>query len=148
MSEETEVKRPVGRPRKSQDAAPTEEIKVKRPVGRPRKPRDPAVEAAKEAAREARKLAKLAKEKAQEMNEHGEPFQKVPADCTPLDYMLGVIRGVYKCDPIRAKIAEAAARYVHTATHDGGKKEERERQAEQVARGKYAPGKAPTAAVH
>lgn len=83
-----------------------------------------------------------------ELNEHGEPFKRVPLDCSPLDYLEGVTRGIFKPDRDRMRAAIASARYRHTARDDGGKKEQ---QADEAAKAtqdgsKFAPQRAPRGA--
>lgn len=80
-----------------------------------------------------------------EMNEHGEPFKRVPLDCTPLDYLEGVTRGIFKPDRDRIRTSIAAARYRHTARDDGGKKEQQAEEAAKATQGgsKFAPQRAP-----
>ena len=70
----------------------------------------------------------------------GEPTV-ITAD-TPLEFLLAVVKDTGQPIDIRLKAAQIAAPFVHTRTHDGGKKEERERAAKVAATGRFAP-KAP-----
>lgn len=80
-----------------------------------------------------------------ELNEHGEPYRRVPLDCMPLDYLEGVTRGLFKPDRDRMRAAIASARYRHTARDDGGKKEQQAEEAAKATQGgsKFAPQRAP-----
>lgn len=112
---------------------------VKRPRGRPR------VYPVGESPAELRRAAAAARRTlaAGPLNDEGEPYEAVPENCTPLDFLEGVMRGRYKPDALRLRAAVGAAQYVHTPLKDGGKKDAAKRQATKVAAGKYAPGSAP-----
>lgn len=61
----------------------------------------------------------------------------------PLDYLLSVMRDP-NADPVRRDRAAAVlAPFLHGKTDMGGKKEERQRAAGEVAKGKFAPAAAP-----
>lgn len=60
----------------------------------------------------------------------------------PLEFLL-LVQNNPAVDPrLRVRAAIAAAQYLHTKTHDGGKKEAKDETAKKVASGRFAP-KAP-----
>ena len=60
----------------------------------------------------------------------------------PLEFLL-IVQNNPAVDPaLRVRAAIAAAQYLHTKTHDGGKKEAKDETAKKVATGRFAP-KAP-----
>lgn len=65
----------------------------------------------------------------------------------PLDYLLAVMRDETQDEALRVRAAIAAAQYVHVKRDDGGKKEERQAKAEEVAKGKLAPAAPPRLAI-
>jgi phage terminase small subunit len=79
------------------------------------------------------------------------PKQK-PADLAnerdPLAFLLDVMQGKVEANPTQLKAAIAAAQYVHTKTHDGGKKEEVLKRAREVAAGRFAPKEPPKLVVN
>lgn len=118
---------------------PAPSVAKKRPVGRPRiYPLGQSPRELKAAAAEARRVLAVSP-----INEDGKEYESVPADCSPLDYMLGVIRGKYRGTDLRIRCASTVAQYIHTATKDGGKKEAKQQAAEKAATGRFAPGRAP-----
>lgn len=66
------------------------------------------------------------------------PKPKVSGD-QPLDFLLSVMHNEEIDVNTRLRAAVAAAQYVHTKTHDGGKKEEKERMADEAQSGRFAP---------
>lgn len=71
--------------------------------------------------------------------------KKEPAqvnDDDPLALLFRIMRGEVDATPIQLKAAIAAAQYVHTKRHDGGKKDEAAANAKKAAAGRFAP-KAP-----
>lgn len=60
----------------------------------------------------------------------------------PLEFLM-LVQNDPAVDPrLRVRAAIAAAQYLHTKTHDGGKKEAQEKTAKKVAVGRFSP-KAP-----
>lgn len=64
------------------------------------------------------------------------------AEDDPLQLLLRIMRGEVDATPIQLRAAIAAAQYVHTKRHDGGKKDEAAEKAKRAASGRFAP-KAP-----
>lgn len=63
---------------------------------------------------------------------------------TPLEYMLRVMNDPNESEERRARMAQAAAPYVHKRQGEGmGKKEEAEELAKKALSGKFAPGRPP-----
>jgi phage terminase small subunit len=60
----------------------------------------------------------------------------------PLSFLEAVMNNPQADIKVRVRAAIAAAQYVHTKTHDGGKKEEAAGKAKRAAAGRFAP-KAP-----
>lgn len=157
---ETGPKRPVGRPPKPKDPA-LETIKANSerlremaraavataPVKNPTvKPKPVPAEAATPAPKRGR--GRPPKE-TPTMNDRGEPFEPVPENIDPKDFLQGVLCGKYAPDATRIKVAQVLMRFVHTATHDGGKKESRQREADQAATNSdFAPMNKPRLAVN
>ncbi len=65
----------------------------------------------------------------------------------PLEHLLAVMHDETKDDALRLRAAIAAAQYVHAKRDDGGKKEERQAKAEEIAKGKLAPAAPPRLAI-
>lgn len=61
----------------------------------------------------------------------------------PLDFLLSVQNDPAASAALRVRAAIAAAQYVHTKRHDGGKKEAAADAASKAARGKFAARTAP-----
>jgi phage terminase small subunit len=67
---------------------------------------------------------------------------------TPLEYMLRVMNDPKVDSDMRARMATAAAPYVHQRQGEGmGKKEEQDERAKKAGAGRFAPGRAPLKAV-
>jgi phage terminase small subunit len=64
-----------------------------------------------------------------------------------LEYLLQVMRDETVDTPLRVRAAVAAAQYCHVKRDDGGKKEERQANAVEVAKGKLAPAAPPKLSV-
>jgi len=62
---------------------------------------------------------------------------------SPLDFLLAVQNDPAADPRLRVRAAVAAAQYVHTRRHDGGKKEQRERDAKLAAKGRFSPSAPP-----
>ena len=60
----------------------------------------------------------------------------------PLDFLLDVMQGTIDPTPSQLKAAIAATQYVHTKKGEGGKKEQRQADAETVA-GRFSAGAPP-----
>jgi phage terminase small subunit len=67
---------------------------------------------------------------------------------SPLDFLLSVQNDPAATPALRVRAAVAAAQYLHTKRHDGGKKDEAEELAKAAAKGKYAPKAAPKLVVN
>lgn len=66
------------------------------------------------------------------------------ANLTPLEYMLKVMNDPKEEKELRARMAQAAAPYMHTRRGEGGgKKEEQDDRAKIAHSGKFAAGKPP-----
>ena len=65
----------------------------------------------------------------------------------PLEYLLAVMHDNQADPALRVRAAIAAAQYVHTKTGDGGKKEEKDREAKVASSGKFAPAGPPKLSV-
>jgi phage terminase small subunit len=76
----------------------------------------------------------------------GESGEKVADD--PLEFLLGVMNDPGADAALRVRAAIAAAQYVHTKTHDGGKKEAREEAAKQAGAGKFSAAAPPKLVVN
>lgn len=61
----------------------------------------------------------------------------------PLEFLLGVMNDVDQDPRLRVRAAVAAAQYIHTKTHDGGKKAAVDEKAKTVAGGKFRAAAAP-----
>lgn len=67
---------------------------------------------------------------------------------TPLEYLLRVMNDPVQDERLRVRAAVAAAQYVHTKTHDGGKRDAQADRAKQVAGGKFAAAPPPRLVVN
>jgi phage terminase small subunit len=65
----------------------------------------------------------------------------------PLEYLLAVMNDETVDEPLRVRAAIAAAQYCHAKRDDGGKKEERQSNAVDAARGKLALAAPPKLAI-
>lgn len=65
----------------------------------------------------------------------------------PLEYLLAVMNNPEIDEPLRVRAAIAAAQYCHAKRDDGGKKEERQANAAEVAKGRLAPAAPPKLAI-
>lgn len=65
-----------------------------------------------------------------------------------MTFLLSVMNDPNADAALRVRAAIAAAQYTHTKTHDGGKKEERERAAEAAGKGRFAPAASPRLVVN
>lgn len=70
------------------------------------------------------------------------PAEAVERFDDPLAYLLHVMNDAGQEPRLRVRAAVAAAQYLHTKTHDGGKKDGRQEAAKKAASGRFAP-KAP-----
>jgi phage terminase small subunit len=71
-----------------------------------------------------------------------------PVDLTPLDYLLSVQNDPNAPTNMRVRAAVAAAQYVHTKKHDGGKKDERADKAKAAAKSsRFKSGPPPSSVV-
>ena len=75
-------------------------------------------------------------------------MQKIAADTkaeqgTPLAFLLSVMRGDVAPTPEQLKAAIAAAPFVHLKQGEGGKKEQRQTEAESIASGKFGARQPP-----
>ena len=61
----------------------------------------------------------------------------------PLEFLLSVMENQDLDVNLRVRAAIAACQYVHTKTHDGGKKEGKQRAADVAASGKFTAQVAP-----
>jgi phage terminase small subunit len=64
-------------------------------------------------------------------------------DETPLEFMLRMMNDPKQTAALRARMAVAAAQYVHVRRHDGGKRESEKNAAKRAAAGKFAPARPP-----
>lgn len=72
-----------------------------------------------------------------------------PVAETPLEFMLRVMNDPTEKPATRARMAVAAAQYIHTKTGDGGKKDAKQSAAEEVvAKGKFSPAAPPRLVVN
>lgn len=60
-----------------------------------------------------------------------------------LKLLQDVALGLVEASPIQVRAAIAAVQYTHTKTHDGGRKEARQAEAEKVAGGRFGARPAP-----
>jgi phage terminase small subunit len=61
----------------------------------------------------------------------------------PLAFLQGVMRGEIDATALQVRAAVAAAQYVHTKKHDGGKRDDAADAAKKAARGKFASAAPP-----
>lgn len=60
-----------------------------------------------------------------------------------LDMLQKVALGLTEATPLQVRAAIAAVQYTHHKVGDGGKKESKEREAEEVSKGRFAPSEPP-----
>ena len=61
----------------------------------------------------------------------------------PLTFLTGVMQGTIEATPLQVRAAIAAAQYVHTKTHDGGKKDAKVDAAKQASKGRFSAAPPP-----
>lgn len=96
---------------------------------------------------EKKMMDKLAVELAEGLNEE-EKAEAKAENLDPLTYMLKVMNDPNEDKEMRARMAIAAAPFVHARKGEGkGKKDEQEERAKKAGSGKFAPGKSPISLV-
>jgi len=73
----------------------------------------------------------------------GDVDNAIPANETPLEFMLRVMNDPKQSVTVRSRMAITAAQYVHTKTGDGGKKDAKQAAADRAGFGKFAPAAPP-----
>lgn len=71
------------------------------------------------------------------------PPAPVPAEMTPLQFLVAAMLGKVEASPTQVKAATAAAQYLHVRKSDGGKKDETADKAKKAASGKFAAASVP-----
>lgn len=97
---------------------------------------------------ERQQMSKLAAELTKTYEAGGENEGKPIEELLPLDFMLKIMNDPKENKELRARMAVAAAPFVHPRIAEGkGKKTEKEEKAKQAGGGKFAPGRPPIALV-
>lgn len=92
---------------------------------------------------EKKMMDKLAVELSADLTDD-EKVEAIIENLTPLDYMLKVMNDPKEDKELRARMAQAAAPYMHARKGEGpGKKEDKADRAQKAAAGRFAPSKPP-----
>ena len=103
-----------------------------------------ATQGKKPTAAESQKMQQLAAELTKTYESGGENEGKPIEELLPLEFMLKLMNDKSNDLEMRARMAQAAAPYIHARAGEGvGKKDEKADRAKRAAGGKFAPGKPP-----